>query len=79
MSANDPADRMHHLSVRLSVQAGAAALTSDHVATLTVTCPREQQEVSLLRCAFCEHSEGLTLNPPDDILRLRCRGPARRS
>src|SRR5690606_1131171 len=79
MSANDPADRMHHLSVRLSVQAGAAALTSDHVATLTVTCPREQQEASLLRYPFLEHSDGMTLNLCDDSLRLRCRGPARRS
>ena len=60
------------LLVNLATNSVGEHLEAASAATLTVTCPLSGEEVILQRCAFCECSEGLYLNPLDDTLSLRC-------
>ncbi len=62
------------LPVNLTADAARSAVKPSEVlsAKLMVTCPLSHEAVLLQRCAFCEHSAGLLLDPSDDRLTLRC-------
>lgn len=66
-----------HECISLPVRLAGAPGADDGVraATLTVHCPRTDERVLLQRCAFCGHSEGLTLEPLDGSLNLLCHTP----
>jgi len=67
-----------HKCISLPVNLSPATQTAEGplAATLTVHCPRTDESVLLQRCAFCGHSDGLTLDPIDGSLSLRCHGVA---
>ena len=54
---------------RLTVRSLGAANAANE---LEVDCPMVKTRVLLQRCAFCEHGEGLLLDPSTNSLRLRC-------
>jgi hypothetical protein len=60
--------------VSLPVSVALKPRTDDgpRAATLTVQCPRTDEPVVLQRCAFCGRGDGLTLDPVDGSLSLRC-------
>lgn len=45
---------------------------TDAANELEVDCPMVRTEVLLQRCAFCEHGQGLLLDPSTNGLTLRC-------
>lgn len=54
---------------RLAVHRSGA---TDAANELAVECPMVRTEVLLQRCAFCEHGQGLLLDPSTHSLALRC-------
>lgn len=63
------------ISLPVSLVVAPEADDGARAATLTVHCPRTHECVPLQRCAFCGHSEGLTLDPLDGSLNLSCHAP----
>lgn len=54
---------------RLTVRGSGATNAANE---LKVDCPMVKTEVLLQRCAFCEHGQGLLLDPSTNSLTLRC-------
>lgn len=67
-----------HECITLPVSIAVAPRADDgqRTANLTVHCPRSDERVLLQRCAFCGHGEGVTLDPLDGSLQLRCHPPS---
>src|SRR6187399_1389644 len=63
------------ISLPVSLVGAPGADDGARSATLTVNCPLTNERVLLQRCAFCGHSEGLTLDPLDGSLNLNCHAP----
>lgn len=65
-----------YVSLPVSISIEPAADDGPRAATLKVQCPRTDERVLLQRCSFCGHGDGLTLDPVDGSLSLRCHPTA---
>ena len=63
------------ISLPVSISVAPAATDGLRAATLMVHCPRTDERVLLQRCSFCGHGDGVTLDPVDGSLNLRCHPP----